>query len=79
VAERGADDIQREIEKARVTLAGAVDEIAYRTNPKRVSEGVKQALKEKAQSPQGKAVLGAAGALVLVLIIRRVRNRGKQH
>ncbi|HZZ96426.1 MAG TPA: DUF3618 domain-containing protein [Jatrophihabitantaceae bacterium] len=75
MADRSADDIQREIEQARVSLAHAVDQIAYRTSPKRLSEQAKQSLKDKAQSPQGKAVIGAAGALVVLLIIRRVRNR----
>jgi hypothetical protein len=77
VTERGADDIQRDIEQARVTLANAVDQIAYKTSPKRLTEQAKQTLKEKAQSPQGKAVIGGAGALVLILIIRRVRKRGQ--
>jgi hypothetical protein len=77
VAERGANEIQRDIEKARVTLANAVDQIAYRTNPKRVADNAKQTLKQKAQTPQGRAVIGGTGALVLVLIIRRVRKRGK--
>ncbi len=51
MAERDADDIQREIEQARVSLASAVDQIAYRTNPKRVTEGAKQTVVEKAQTP----------------------------
>jgi hypothetical protein len=76
LTERGADDIQRDIEQARVTLANAVDQIAYRTSPKRIGDQVKQTLKEKAQSPQGKAVIGGAGALVVIVIIRRVRKRG---
>jgi uncharacterized protein DUF3618 len=74
VPERDANAIQREIEQARVSLAGAVDQIAYRTNPKRVSEGVKQTLIEKAQTPAGKAVLGGTGLLVVLLIVRRIRN-----
>jgi osmotically-inducible protein OsmY len=76
VTERGADDIQREIESARVKLAGAVDQLAYRTSPKRVSESVKQTLKEKAQSTQGRIVIGATGGLVVILVIRRFRRRG---
>ena len=76
MAERGADDIQREIESARVKLAGAVDQLAYRTSPKRVTENVKQSLKQKAQSPQGRAVIGVAGGVVVLLIIRRIRHRG---
>ncbi|MGH8861075.1 MAG: DUF3618 domain-containing protein [Jatrophihabitantaceae bacterium] len=76
MAERGADDIQREIERARVRLAGAVDELTYRTNPKRVVENAKVTLKQRARSPQGRAVIGAVGGLVVILVIRRVRKHG---
>ncbi|MCW2495446.1 DUF3618 domain-containing protein [Jatrophihabitans sp.] len=75
MAERSADEIQRDIEQARVTLASSVDEITYRTNPKRVSEGVKATLIAKAKTPQGQAVLGGAGVLVLVVVVRRFRRR----
>jgi osmotically-inducible protein OsmY len=74
VAERGADEIQREIEQARVKLAGAVDQLAYQASPKRVVENVKASLKQRAQSPQGRAVIGVAGGLVFVLIVRRIRR-----
>jgi len=75
VTERGADDIQREIESARVKLAGAVDQLAYRTSPKRVSETIKQTLKEKAQSTQGRIVIGVTGGVVVILVVRRFRRR----
>jgi hypothetical protein len=68
------EQIQREIEQARVALASAVDEIVYRTNPKRLSNEWKLSLKAKIQTPQGKAVIGAAGAVVVLLIVRRVRK-----
>jgi osmotically-inducible protein OsmY len=77
VTERGADEIQREIEQARVKLAGAVDQLAYQTSPKRIVENVKQTLKERAQSPQGRVVIGVSGGLVVVLIVRRIR-RGRR-
>jgi hypothetical protein len=73
--ERSADDIQRDIERSRAALATTVDQLAYRTNPKRVAENAKRSLRERAQSPQGRIVIGATGALVVVLIIRRVRKR----
>jgi hypothetical protein len=76
VTERSADEIQRDIEGARVKLAGAVDQLAYRTSPKRVVENAKQTLKERAQSPQGRVVIGVVGGLVVIQIIRRIRNRG---
>jgi hypothetical protein len=70
--ERSADDIQRDIEKSRAALADAVDQLAYRTNPKRAVDNVKQTLRQKAQSPQGRVVLGLTGGLVVLLIIRRI-------
>jgi hypothetical protein len=70
--ERSADEIQRDIENARTSLAVAVDQLAFRTNPKRLVDNAKQALKDKAQTPQGKAVIGGAGVLVVILVIRRI-------
>lgn len=74
MAERGADEIQRDIEQARVKLAGAVDQLAYQASPKRMVESVRQTLKQRAQSPQGRAVIGVTGGLVVVLIVRRIRK-----
>ena len=72
--QRGVADIQREIEQARTTLAGAIDEIAYRVNPQRLRENVVRTLREKAQTPQGRAVIAGAGGLVLFLVVRRLRK-----
>lgn len=72
--ERTADEIQRDIERARASLAEAVDQLAIRTNPKRLADNAKQSLKQKAQTPQGQAVIAGAGLLVLVLVIRRIRK-----
>jgi hypothetical protein len=72
--ERSPEEIQRDIEQARAALAVAVDQLAERTSPKRVTNDVKQALVAKASTPQGKAVIGAAGALVLLLVVRRIRR-----
>ncbi len=73
--ERDAEAIKRDIESARVTLASSVDQLAYRANPKRVVESTKTTLLAKAQTPQGKAVIGGAGLVLVLLIVRRVRNR----
>jgi hypothetical protein len=72
--ERSADDIQRDIEKSRAALAEAVDQLAYRTNPKRVVENTKQTLREKAQTTPGRIVIGVSGSLVVLMIIRRIRK-----
>lgn len=72
--DRSADDIQRDIERARAQLATSVDELAYRTNPKRVRENIKQTLLEKARTPQGQAVIGGAVLIVGIVIVRRIRK-----
>ncbi|MGH8960410.1 MAG: DUF3618 domain-containing protein [Jatrophihabitantaceae bacterium] len=72
--DRTADEIQRDIEQARASLAVAVDQITYRTNPKRVVENAKASLVRKARTPQGKAVIGGAGVLTAFMIIRRIRK-----
>jgi hypothetical protein len=75
--DRTADEIQSDIEHARASLADAVDQIAYRTNPKRVSESAKAALIARAQTPQGKAVIGGVGALLAIMVVRRFAKRGR--
>jgi DNA-binding response OmpR family regulator len=72
--ERSAEEIQRDIEQARTALAGAVDQLAERTSPKRLVAQVKATVRQQAQTPAGKAVIGGAGVLVALLIIRRIRK-----
>jgi osmotically-inducible protein OsmY len=72
---RSAEEIQRDIERSRVGLATAVDQLAYRTNPKRLAEQVKQTLRARANSPQGRVAIGVGSGLVVVLVIRRIRKR----
>jgi hypothetical protein len=74
VPERTAEQVQREIEGARDALAIAVDQLATRANPKRIAADAKQSLIEKAQSPTGKKVLAGAGAVVVLLVLRRIRR-----
>ena len=74
MAERSADDIQRDIEQARVGLARAVDQLAYRTNPRRVSDQLKQTLKARASSTEGRIVIGVTGGVVLLLVVKRFRK-----
>jgi Protein of unknown function (DUF3618) len=71
--ERSADDIQRDIEKSRAALAAAVDQLAYRGNPKRVVEKTKSTLRDKANSPQGRIVIAVVGGLLVLVVVRRAR------
>lgn len=73
--ERSAEEIQRDIENARTSLAVSVDQLVLRTSPKRIADDAKQWLKDKAQTPQGKAVIGGTGVLVAILVIRRIAKR----
>ena len=73
-AERSADEIQRDIEQARASLAVAVDQLAVKTSPKRLAADAKLRLVERVKTPQGQAVVGAAGVVVVLLVIRRIRR-----
>ena len=74
MADRDPEDIKRDIEQSRAALAEAVDELAHRTNPKRVANNAKQSLIAKANTPQGRVVVGVSGALIVLLIVRRIRK-----
>jgi hypothetical protein len=71
---RTADDIQRDIEQARASLAVTVDELAERTSPKRIASQTRQNLIARAQTPAGKAVIGGVVALIALLVIRSIRR-----
>lgn len=72
--ERSAEQIKRDIERSRAELATAVDQLAYRTNPKRLVENAKQTVKARLATPQGQAVVAAVGGVVAILVIKRVRK-----
>jgi hypothetical protein len=69
---RDAETIQAEIERARDSLATAVDELTTRANPKRVVEQGKRTVTATLQEPKVKYSLIAVGALLVVVIIRRL-------
>ena len=69
---RDAETIQAEIERARDSLATAVDELTTRANPKRVVEQGRRTVTATLQEPKVKYSLIAVGALLAVVIIRRL-------
>ena len=73
--ERNADEIQRDIEHARTSLAVSIDQLVVRTSPKRLADDTKAWLMQKAQSPQGKAVIGGVGVFVTFRVVRRIVKR----
>jgi len=72
--QRDASEIRAEIESARDQLAVTVDQLADRLAPKRLVDDVKTTLKEKALTPQGKAIIGGTALLLSVLMIRNLRH-----
>ncbi|MFV0532967.1 MAG: DUF3618 domain-containing protein [Cumulibacter sp.] len=72
MAERTPADIQRDIDRTRDALAGTLDQIAVRVNPKRLVDSGKEQVQGFFESPKGKAVVAGAGALLVLLIGRRV-------
>ncbi|QNG18311.1 DUF3618 domain-containing protein [Rhodococcus triatomae] len=69
---RDTDSIERDIESARNQLAGTLDELALRANPKRVVENTKQTLIAKLNQPAVKYGLIAAGTVIGLLVVRKV-------
>jgi hypothetical protein len=69
---RDAETIQAEIERARDSLAAAVDELTTRANPKRVVEEGRLTLTATLAEPKVKYSLIAVGALVGLVILRRL-------
>jgi hypothetical protein len=69
---RDPDVIQRDIESARDALAVTLDELGTRANPKRFVESGKAGVQEKLNDPTVRYVLIGVGALVAVIVARRV-------
>jgi hypothetical protein len=69
---RSPEQIQQEIDAARESLAATLDELAFLTSPKRLSEQGKAKVQELLQSPPGKALVAAVGSLVAFLVVRRI-------
>ena len=75
VAERDPDTIKRDIDLARDQLASTVDSLAVRANPRRLADELKVRVLEFVKKPAVTASLVGFGALTVVIVVRRVRNR----
>ncbi|GAB3285505.1 DUF3618 domain-containing protein [Parasphingorhabdus pacifica] len=69
---RDPEDIQREIDKARDALAVTLDDLGTKADPKRFVESGKAGLQEKLDDPTVRYVLIGAGALVTILVVRKL-------
>ena len=69
---RSPEQIQQEIDAARESLASTLDELAFRTSPKRLTDQGKAKAQAFLQSPPGLAIVGAVGLTVTFVATRKV-------
>jgi hypothetical protein len=75
VADRDPEAIKQDIDVARDELAATVDSLAERANPRRLADDLKVRVIGFVQKPVVLASLAGVGVLVVVVAVRRVRNR----
>jgi hypothetical protein len=75
VANRDPDRIKQEIDQARDQLASTVDSLAERASPRRIADDVKARVIDFVKKPVVTVSLVGFGALVVVLVIRKIKNR----
>ena len=75
MAERDPDAIKQEIDQAREQLASTVATLAERANPRRIADDVKTRVVAFLKTPAVAVSLAGVGAVVVVLVVRRVRDR----
>ena len=72
---RDPRQIQLAIDAARESLAATLDQLTYRTSPKRLRAKGQEAVQRFLQTPAGMATVGAVGLLVTFVVVQRIRHR----
>jgi hypothetical protein len=72
---RDPRQIQLEIDAARESLAATLDQLTYRTSPKRLKAKGQAAVQRFLQTPAGMATVGAVGLLITFAVVQKVRHR----
>ena len=75
MADRDPDTIKQDIDQARDQLASTVDSLAERANPSRIADDVMAGVVRFVKKPAVAISLAGAGALVIALVVRRIRRR----
>ncbi|MFZ0832021.1 MAG: DUF3618 domain-containing protein [Mycobacterium sp.] len=75
MADRDPEQIKAEIDRTRDQLAATVDTLTERANPRRLANDLKVAAIAFVQRPPVTFALIGAGALTVVVVIYRIRNR----
>lgn len=74
MADRDPDSIKQDIDQARDQLATTVDALAERANPRRIADDAKAGLVAFVKKPAVAVSLAGVGAIVIVIVIRRIRR-----
>ncbi len=75
MTDRDPETIKQDIDQARDQLASTVDSLAERANPRRIADDIKSAVVRFVKKPVVAVSLAGVGALVVVLSVRRIRQR----
>ncbi|MDT5333838.1 MAG: hypothetical protein QOF31_5135 [Mycobacterium sp.] len=75
MVDRDPDTIKQDIDQAREQLASTVDSLAERANPSRIADDIKAGVVRFVKKPAVAISLAGIGALVLALVVRRIRRR----
>ena len=74
MVDRDPEIIKQEIDQARDQLALTVDTLAERANPQRLADDVKSGLIRFVKKPAVAMSLAGVGAVLLVLVVRKLRQ-----
>lgn len=75
MADRDPETIKADIDAARAQLASTVDILAERANPSRIADDVKAKVIAFVKKPAVAVTLAGVGAVVVVVVVRRIRQR----
>ncbi|MGE2816053.1 MULTISPECIES: DUF3618 domain-containing protein [unclassified Mycobacterium] len=75
MADRDPETIKRDIDVARDQLASTVDSLAERANPRRLADDLKAKVIGFVTKPAVAVSLVGIGSVVVVVVVRRIRNR----
>jgi Protein of unknown function (DUF3618) len=75
VADRDPEAIKQDIDVARDQLASTVDSLAERANPRRLADDLKARVIGFVTKPAVAVSLVGIGSVVVVVVVRRIRNR----
>ena len=75
MADRDPETIKQDIDLARNQLAATVDSLAERANPRRLADDLKARAVEFVKKPVVIVSLVGISSVIVVVVVRRIRNR----